>query len=655
MIGKGEMKINKFVKNGIAITGTFCILLQSGQTVLAKENLQHQSLITAVTEKGNPVTDLNKENVKSFADDYFKKNSAVWHVPGVAVSVVKDGKELYKAGYGVSDIEKNTRVDPDVTTFPAASVSKLFTATAIMQLSQSGQLNLNEDIQKYADDISVRNSYKEKITCQNLLTHTSGLDEESELDGSVCNPGEIQSQKYYFQKHIPTVVVRPGTVCQYSNMGYNLLGYVVEKVSGETYENYVTSHILKPLQMNQTSIRIGNLNMADGYEYDKGQYQKVPFAYQYTSGSSGVIAPVTDMERFMIMHLNRGSCGNVSVLNPETEECMQKKQFSNSAVLDGMGEGFIREDWNGVGVLRHEGALPGYTTTLLMIPEENFGIYVATNSLGGMVFDFEEAFLEHFYGTCHITGNGQTKGYDQNRYCGTYRSYDGVSTRNISRIFAVLDSTAELEVKKSKGSELVVTYYEQSKEKVKTNLIYQTGDTFIREDGKGYVTFRRNAKGQIVYAFNHISHQAYGKISRMETTGVMGAALLLLLVLLLGSALVMLIRCKTQKRSGCRRFMVINSLINLSYVISFTGIFMLETYMVLQYDYRFTGLIYFLLTVLLVTIGVNVLELFIRGCHNKNIENRKLQKIVKYGFMSIIQLCFVVMLYYFNMIGYHVF
>lgn len=101
--------------------------------------------------------------------------------------------------------------------------------------------------------------------------------------------------------------------------------------------------------------------------------------------------------------------------------------------------------------------------------------------------------------------------------------------------------------------------------------------------------------------------------------------------------------------------MVINSLINLSYVISFTGIFMLETYMVLQYDYRFTGLIYFLLTVLLVTIGVNVLELFIRGCHNKNIENRKLQKIVKYGFMSIIQLCFVVMLYYFNMIGYHVF
>ena len=65
---------------------------------------------------------MNKENVKSFADDYFKKNSAVWHVPGVAVSVVKDGKELYKAGYGVSDIEKNTRVDPDVTTFPAASV-----------------------------------------------------------------------------------------------------------------------------------------------------------------------------------------------------------------------------------------------------------------------------------------------------------------------------------------------------------------------------------------------------------------------------------------------------------------------------------------------------------------------------------------------------
>lgn len=649
------MKINKLVKNGIAVTGIFCILLQSGQPVFAETGIQQTTGIAADTEKGNPEIKLNKENVKSFVDDYFNKNIAVWHVPGAAVSVVKDGKELYKAGYGVSDVENGTPVDPDVTTFPAASVSKLFTATAIMQLSQSRQLNLNEDIQKYADDIRVINHYKEKITCQNLLTHTSGLDEESELDGSVCNLKEIQSQKYYFQKHIPTVVTRPGTICQYSNMGYNLLGYVVEKVSGETYENYVSNHILKPLQMNQTSIRIGNVNMAGGYEYDKGQYQKVPFAYQYTSGSSGVIAPVTDMERFMIMHLNQGSCGNVSVLKPETEAYMQQKQFSNSAVLDGMGEGFIRENWNGAAILKHEGALPGYATTLLLIPGENFGIYVATNSLGGMVFDFEEAFLKHFYGAVCIKGNAQTSDFDQNRYCGTYRSYDGVSTSNISRIFAVLDATAELKVKKGTGKELVVTYYEQSKEKIETKLLYQGEDTFLREDGKGYITFRENEKGEVIYAFNHISHQSYGKISWMETTDVMGGLFTLLILLLLVSAIVMLIKRRTEKDSICRKCRAVNGLINLSYVISFTGIFMLETYMILQYDYRFTGMIYFFLTVLLITIGMNVTELFILGYHNKNRKAIKLQKIVKYGLVPVIQLCFVVMLYYFNMIGYHVF
>ena len=82
---------------------------------------------------------------------------------------------------------------------------------------------------------------------------------------------------------------------------------------------------------------------------------------------------------------------------------------------------------------------------------------------------------------------------------------------------------------------------------------------------------------------------------------------------------------------------------------------MLETYMIMQYDYRFTGMIYFFLTVLLITIGMNVTELFIMGYHNRNTKAIKLQKIIKYGLVPAIQLCFVVMLYYFNMIGYHVF
>ena len=641
-------KISKKVTLMIVLV---CMLLQSGKSVMAAEP-QTQKTGVELENQNLPVA-LNKENVKAFTDDYFKKNLGKWNVPGAAVAVVKDGEEMYQAGYGVSNVEKRQPVNPNTTTFPAASVSKLFTATAIMQLYQSGKLDLKEDIRKYADDILIQNSFKDPVTCQNLLTHSSGLDEESELVGSTLEPGAIRPQKDYFKTHIPTVVTQPGTVCRYSNMGYNLLGYIVEKVSGETYEAYVTGHILKPLQMDHSSVRLGNASMAKGYEYEEGHYREVPFAYQYTSGSSGVITTVTDMEKFMIMHLNHGTCGNVRILDPATETRMQKKQFANDEVFDGMGEGFIRDSRNGVQILKHEGALPGYTTTLLLIPGQNFGIYVVTNSLGGMVFDFEEAFLDHFYGKSSVSGDGKSHVGDMDRYVGTYRSYDGVSTGNISKIFAVVDSSAEFKVRKNASGELTAVYNEQSKEKVETNLIYQSDDRFIREDGKGYITFRRNSHGDVIAAFNHVSHQTYMKIGKMETSEMICPGLLIILVMLAGSAVFSLIRQLTGQRKNNRKHWIRSSLISLAYVISFAGIFVLECYMIMNYDYRFMSLLYVLLTVLLFAILCNAVEI-IMLCYDIMRKNLDVRTILKFIVVQTLQILFVIMLFYFNMIGYHV-
>ena len=121
----------------------------------------------------------------------------------------------------------------------------------------------------------------------------------------------------------------------------------------------------------------------------------------------------------MMMHLNKGSYQNHSILDYSVEQMMQEKQFSNNKVFDGMGYGFIRTSRNGVPILKHEGALPGYTTTLLLMPEQNVGIYVATNSLGGMVFDFEEAFLDYFFGTCKEVKGSSDVSYDRSEYVGT--------------------------------------------------------------------------------------------------------------------------------------------------------------------------------------------------------------------------------------------
>jgi CubicO group peptidase (beta-lactamase class C family) len=637
----------------------FCAVTQSESPVYADinepQNIPQRSQGTNddCNDK-SPVIPLNQENIKQFIDEYFQANMKKWKVPGVAVSVVENDKELYKAGYGVSDLETNNPVDPDTTTFPAASISKLFTATAIMQLYQSGKLDLNEDILTYANDITIKNPFHEDITCQNLLTHSSGLDEASELDGGTLDRNSIKSQKAYFNEHVPSVVLQPNTVCRYSNMGYNLLGYIVEKVSGESYESYASNHILEPLDMKHSSIRIENTSMARGYEYSDGKYQKASFAYQYTSGSSGVIATVTDMENFMRMHLNSGRLENKYIIDSRTEALMQKKQFTNNQVFDGMGEGFIRNSRNGVQILKHEGALPGYTATLLLIPSQEFGIYVATNSLGGMVFDFEEAFLTHFFGAGHTVSNKENSAYDADKYIGTYRTYDGVSMNNISKIFAAIDYTSELKVQKTTTGNLTVTYYNQSKEKVHTNLIYQSQGIFIREDGKGHITFREKKNGKIIYAFNNISHQTYMKIGELKATTAIYFELPAFALILLVSSIIILIKAIKHKQKNNKSLWFINGLINLLYLLGFIGVLVLEAYMIINYDYRLMWMLYVFLTALFLAMLLNIYGLFAFGY---GMIKRKFDKqiLLKLSMLQVVQILFVMTLGYFNMIGYHVF
>lgn len=651
------MKKMKLLKQVMAILFLMCVFIQKAALACADSipsRVASQDRYDSRLGESNSSVKLDKEDVKKFVDDYFQTNMKKWNVPGVAVAVVKDNEELYKEGYGVSDIEKGNPVDPEKTTFPAASVSKLFTATAIMQLYQDGKLDLNENIQTYLKDIVIHNPYKDAVTCQNLLTHTSGLDEQSELDGGTLDKNAIKSQKQYFEKHIPCVITEPNTICKYSNIGFNLLGYTIEKVSGKSYEDYVTENILKPLDMRRSSVRIEDEFLASGYEFNDGKYLKVPLAYQYTSGSSGILSTVTDMEHFMIMHLNNGKYKNNTILDTKTEQMIQKKQFSNNDVFDGMGEGFIRASRNGVQLLKHEGALPGYTTTMVLIPDQHFGIYVATNSLSGMIFDFEEAFLDHFFGTCNPTEEDNNSLFDDSKYIGTYRNYDGISESNISKIFASLDNSAQLKVTKTSNGKLKVMYYEMSKEMVETNLIYKSDGIFIREDGKGYITFHKNNNGNIDYAFNNISHQAYKKIGSMETMTTTIIVLLILLLVLLVSSIRILFRRIRKKQIENKKLWLVIGIVNIIYVIGFLGIFILESYMILNYDYRFIHAIFALLTLLLVAIALNISEMIGIGY---GIIKKKFNRLTMVKLLVVLttQIYFVILLAYFNMIGYHVY
>ncbi|MFT5872967.1 MAG: CubicO group peptidase (beta-lactamase class C family) [Clostridium sp.] len=150
-------------------------IVSTTQTVTTKESKQKNSMSLLGSNNKEP---LNKDNVEKFADGLFNEQLKKFNVPGAVFAVVKDNAVLFEKGYGYSDIDKKIPVDPKTTVFRVASISKLFTATAVMQLKEKGTVNLEEDVNKYLKDFKIENKYSKPVTLENLLTHTAGFDEK---------------------------------------------------------------------------------------------------------------------------------------------------------------------------------------------------------------------------------------------------------------------------------------------------------------------------------------------------------------------------------------------------------------------------------------------------------------------------------------------
>lgn len=607
--------------------------------------------------------EINHENIECFIDEFFKKNIEKYNLPGAAVVVVKDGEEILKKGYGYSNLDEKKVINPDETLFPAASVSKLFTATAIMQLVEQGKIGLNENVEKYIAPYKIENKFVGKVTCRNLLTHTSGVDEASEINGNTRDKNNIKSQEYYFDNHKIIVTREPDTVSRYSNQGYNILGYIIEKVSGMSYEQYINDNILYPLKMNNSLVRLDNDNLAKGYEMSDKSYILVPLAYQYTSGSSGILATVKDMENFMLAHLNNGEFQGNRIMNVETSKLMQSKQFANDNIFSGMGYGFIRSNRNGQEVIKHEGALPGYTTTMFLIPKQNLGVYVATNSLNPVPFNIEEEFLDKFY-TENINEYKDIipKNYkDYSKYSGIYRNYDGISKSNIMKIGYLFDPTMDMEIVDNKDGTLSLKEYTNAKERNVTKLVETDDGVFAREDGKGKFAFRLDEKGQVIYAFNDVSHNAYEKINLYQGRELNIVLLAFSTVIFLIVISRSLFRCvkrlvKKQENEDFKEIKILNicnCIISLLSIIGFYGSVILAVSMILMNDSSFISLLYILLGCIVVATILSIMFIiYTIGILAKC--NVKVKVKLFYLILSIANLVFGLEMYHFNFLGFKI-
>src|SRR5438132_12258932 len=209
--------------------------------------------VPAVQSQPNPAPplELPTADFETFLDALIPSQLQNRNIAGAVVSVVKDGNVLFQKGYGYADVEAKRPVLPDQILFRPGSISKLFTATAVMQLVEQGNLDLDRDVNDYLD-FPIPKTYPEPITLRQLLTHTAGF-EETLKNLFVAHESDMKPLRTYLVNQMPPRIFPTGKVVSYSNYGFTVAGYIVEHVSCEKFERYIDNHILKPLRMTNSS------------------------------------------------------------------------------------------------------------------------------------------------------------------------------------------------------------------------------------------------------------------------------------------------------------------------------------------------------------------------------------------------------------------
>jgi CubicO group peptidase (beta-lactamase class C family) len=312
-------------------------------------------------------------------------------VPGAALGVVRDGKIVQLRGYGCANIEKNVAVDPERTVFHVASVSKPFVSLAVVQLATKGTVDLHTDVNRYLRTMQVPDGWGRPITLHNLLTHTAGL-EESVVGYAARTPADIRPLGEFLAAKLPKRGWAPGDVTSYSNYGYALAGYVVESVTGKPFADYERDEILTPLGMTRSSFvqpMPSELERDAAISYRCLTVSCVPITPDYRSAypPGGLVTTASDMSRFLIAALG-DFVGGKRVLSDSVLRLMYERQFTHDSSLTGLTYGFAEDALLGVRSLSHAGGASGYTSFVVLVPTQKFGVFLVANG-GGTRFGAE--------------------------------------------------------------------------------------------------------------------------------------------------------------------------------------------------------------------------------------------------------------------------
>ncbi len=347
--------------------------------------------------------ELTADDLGAFLDGFMPQEIEHADIAGAVIAVVKDGKLLFAKGYGYSDVAKKAPVSPETTLFRPGSISKLFTWTSVMQQVELGKLDLDRDVNDYLD-FKIPPAFDKPITLRNIMTHTTGF-EETAKNLFVDSAEELRPTGEYLRVHMPARIFPPGATPAYSNYATTMAAYIVERVSGQNFNDYVEEHIFKPLNMTHATFRQPlpdalKPDMSNGYVLGSGEPKH--FEYVQVAPAGSLSASAVDMTHFMIAHLQNGRYGDAQILKPETAIQMHARQQGVwPPSMNAMCLGFYEQWLDGHRSIGHGGDTISFHSNLHLILDANVGLFVSYNSPGraeidsrGLLFN---KFMERYF------------------------------------------------------------------------------------------------------------------------------------------------------------------------------------------------------------------------------------------------------------------
>jgi CubicO group peptidase (beta-lactamase class C family) len=456
--------------------------------------------VSAVAPQPSPAAELTKVDFETFLDALIPSQLRNRNIAGAVVAVVRDGQVLFQKGYGYADFEAKKPVLPDQTLFRPGSISKLFTTTAVMQLVEQGKLDLDRDVNNYLD-FAIPKTYPEPVTLRELLTHRAGF-EETLKNLFVAHQNDVKPLRTYLVNQMPTRIFPPGKVPSYSNYGFTLAGYIVERVSGEKFERYIDNHILKPLRMTSSTFDQPlppQLAPQMSKAYLNASKQPRDFEFVQAAPAGALSTTAADMTRFMFAFLQDGSVDGVAILKPETVRQMETRQFELDPMICGLGITFMEYWMNPVRAIGHGGDTIYFHSDMVLVPDAHVGYFISYNSLGknigGGRGEISRAFMNRYFanpGEPKIDVDANTQKSDGRKVSGVYDGTRRAETTFL-KLIALLD-----QFRVSSDKEGILTVEGNKDQSGELKKWKEIAPLVYREvDGRERIAFRRDASGTV--------------------------------------------------------------------------------------------------------------------------------------------------------------